>query len=287
MHNPYQTPSAELQTAVGGDPRRLGDPVRLNAGRGIDWFTEGWQLFMRAPGVLLGIAVLLVVLYALASVVPLLGSLAILLLWPVFTAGYFLALRHADEGQPVAFADLFAPFSDGKGLLGLGWLYLLGVVAVVMVAGVALFGFGALAAVAGQGIGAAGGWERVGTGLVVVTLLVLALLTVLGMGFIFAPILVHQQQIPAVEAIRLSFVACLRNWLPFLRADPGRRRPRSAGRPSAGGPAGPAGLRRAAAAADGRVPVLRLSRHLLALSRSGQRGRHSAAVALRPAMCRR
>ena len=50
----------------------------------------------------------------------------------------------------------------------------------------------------------------------VVALLVVGLLTTLAMAFIFAPILVHQQQVPAIEAIRLSFVACLRNWLPFL-----------------------------------------------------------------------
>ena len=160
MHNPYQTPSAEVRTAAGGAARQLGEPARLNAGRGIDWLSEGWKLFLRAPGMLLGMSVLLLVFYVLVPLIPVLGSLAILVLWPALAAGLFLALRHADEGRPVAFADLFEPYSAWRGLLGLGWLYLLGGVVVVIVAGVALFGFGVLASFSGQGLDAAGGWAR-------------------------------------------------------------------------------------------------------------------------------
>lgn len=216
MPNPYQTPAAELTMPASSSRRQLGEPARLNASRGIDWLSEGWRLFMRAPGMLLGISVLMVILYALMALVPLLGNLALLLLWPMFTAGLFLALRHADEGQPVTFADLFAPFAVWRSLMGLGWLSLLAGVVVSMIAAAALFAFGVLTTITSQGFDPAAGWGQAGMGMMLVPLLVVALMAALSMGFIFSPILVYQHQVPAMEAIRLSFVACLRNVLPFL-----------------------------------------------------------------------
>lgn len=216
MHNPYQTPSAALRTAAGGAARQLGEPARCNAGRGIDWLSEGWQLFLRAPGMLLGMSVLLLVLYGLVSLIPLVGSLASLLFWPALAAGLFLALRHADEGRPVTFADLFEPFANLAGLITLGACYLLALLLPLVIVFGTLVAAGLLAAMAEGSASHMDAMMSMMPAFLLAALLLAALLTLVAMGFVFAPILVHQQQVPAIEAIRLSFVACLRNWLPFL-----------------------------------------------------------------------
>lgn len=217
MSNPYQTPAAEL--TLPSSSGQLGEPVRLGASRGIDWLGEGWRLFMRAPGMLLGISLTAVVLYTLVGLVPLLGSVAILLLWPALSAGLFLALKHAHEGQPVAFADLFAPFSSLSGLVTLGALYLLAMVAAAVVGAGAMGALGGLSMLAGladNGVDHMSGMMSLAPGFLLAFLVFVTLVSLVAMGFIFAPILVHQQQVPAMEAIRLSFVACMRNMLPFL-----------------------------------------------------------------------
>lgn len=219
MQNPYQTPTAELTPSGSSAHGQLGEPIRVAAGRGIDWLSDGWRLFMRAPGMLLGISLTAVVLYTLVGLIPLLGSVAILLLWPALSAGIFLALKHAHEGQPVAFADLFAPFANLSGLVTLGALYLLAMVAAVIV-GVAVMGalggLGALAGLADNGVDHMSGMASLAPSFLLAFLVFVTLVSLVAMAFMFAPILVHQQQIPAMEALRLSFSASLRNMLPFL-----------------------------------------------------------------------
>ena len=55
-----------------------------------------------------------------------------------------------------------------------------------------------------------------GTGLLVCLLVMLVLAAVFAMLNWFAPALVALRGAPAIEAMKLSFLACLRNWVPFL-----------------------------------------------------------------------
>lgn len=215
MHNPYQTPTAELAATAASAHQRLGEPIRVSAGRGIDWLVEGWRLLMRAPLMLLAISLTSLLLYGLVGLIPLLGSLAILLFWPALTAGFFLALKHAHEGRTVAFADLFAPFTELSGLVTLGALYLLAVVVISVVGVGVLVVLGGFAAFSGGGLDQLD-WASLGPGLLLAGLLFMVLMSLVAMAFIFAPILVHQEQVPAIEALKLSFQASLRNMLPFL-----------------------------------------------------------------------
>lgn len=215
MHNPYQTPEANLGIAAAPRLQRLSEPRSVSAGRGIDWLSDGWRLFMRAPGMLLAISLTMLLLYFLVGLIPLLGTLVVSLFWPVLTAGFFLALKHADEGAPVTFGDLFAPLANLSGLLALGGLYLLAIVVITAVGVGLLAGLGVLSTFSGAAGQHMGEWMAA-PGFMLVVVLFVALMALLGMAFIFAPILVHQQQLSATEALRQSFLASLRNVVPFL-----------------------------------------------------------------------
>lgn len=210
--NPYQVPAAELTSPVEQDSSQLNEPRGVGAGQGAAWFSEGWRLFLKVPVMLTVVSLTMMILFGVVSALPLIGIVA-LLFWPHLSAGVYLAFRHARHNEPVAFGDLFEPFRNMGNLLVLGALYLavsigLGIVAIVLVFGAV--GAGAL------GGGAVGDPEAIGLGMIVAGLLIIAASIPMMMAFWFAPLLVHQHGLPAIEAIKKSFQACLRNIVPFL-----------------------------------------------------------------------
>ena len=59
--------------------------MRVDAGRGWGWITEGWRLFASAPGVWIVILLIYLGINVVLSLIPLIGGLAYLLLSPVLT----------------------------------------------------------------------------------------------------------------------------------------------------------------------------------------------------------
>lgn len=181
------------------------------------WWRSAWQRFMRQPGpwVLLGLLFMLVLL--LASAVPRLGGLLVALLAPVLVAGALQAARRAEAGHPVAVQDLFVAF----GTAALSPLLVLGgvgcVATLVLTAAAAALGVGAVFGVALGGLAGSAGGVLGGLAAGLLSVVVLASVgTVLGMMFWFAPALVFFRGVAPLAALKLSFAASLRNWLPFL-----------------------------------------------------------------------
>ena len=205
--NPYQVPAAELTSPGGQDSSQLNEPRGVGAGQGAAWFSEGWRLFKKAPVMLTVLALLMMILFGAVSALPLIGIVA-LLFWPHLNAGFYLACRHARNNEPVAFGDLFEPFKNMGSLLVLGALYLavsivLGIIAFVVV-------LGAL------GAGDYSDPESIGLGMIIAGLLLIGASVPVMMAFLYAPLLAHQHGLTAMDAIKKSFQACLRNIVPFL-----------------------------------------------------------------------
>jgi uncharacterized membrane protein len=196
-----------------GAAERAATPRSVEAGRGVEWLRGGWRIFMKNPGMWAVIALLWVVIFAVLSLIPVLGQLAIYLLAPVFTAGALLACRELEGGAQLRIDFLFAGFKANTGnLILLGLFYLVGAFAVALIA-VGIAGGSAIsAAMIGDlpGIGMAAG------GLMLGLLVALALTVPLAMAFWFAPALVAFRDAQPMEALKASFSACLRNMLPFL-----------------------------------------------------------------------
>src|SRR5688572_24559551 len=90
--DPYEAPHAALEALVAQDDSGfLGEPRELPAGNGVHWIAAAWQLVMAAPGTWIGMAVLLMLVFFAASMVPAAGGIIANLLMPVLVGGFCLA----------------------------------------------------------------------------------------------------------------------------------------------------------------------------------------------------
>ena len=216
--NPYAAPTANVETHA--DITHSADYFvggrSVAAGNGAAWWVDAWSLFMRSPGTWVGVIVLALVLSVAVSLVPIIGSIAFNVLFPVIVAGLAIGCRSLEQGDGLNVNHLFAGFGEKTTpLVLLGLIYLLAlVVAVIAMIAVAVV-FGGIAGLAGAFSGKAGAGMGVLAVLLIVLVGMLAMTPVL-MGIWFAPVLVMFHNRQPLDAIKESFTASLRNILPFL-----------------------------------------------------------------------
>jgi hypothetical protein len=209
------TPIDDTLTGAATAPQ----PRSVAADRGLAWWTDAWALFMRSASWWLVLGLVLLVMLAVLSIVPLLGGVAISLLMPVFAGSWMLAARKLRDGGVLEVGDLFLGFQGPRfaNLLVLGALLLAATIVIMLVAG--LLGVGAVLGITMGGgsrhMSAGGMLAAMGAGFaaLTVTLLLGAIVT---MALWFAPALVALRQTPPVEALKLSVAATLKNVVPFL-----------------------------------------------------------------------
>lgn len=187
----------------------------VGAGHAVDWYKQAWALFMRAPGMWVVFAIIVVVAGLLIGSIPLLGQVALPLLMPVLFGGWLLAVGKLDSGGTLAVGDLFSGFDKYlTPLLVVGAINMGASIVVAIIGGVigmgAVFG-GVASGVAESGTGM---MAAAGAGLLAF-LLMFVLFILIGMAMWFAPALVVLQQRPPVDAVKESFAAALKN-IPAL-----------------------------------------------------------------------
>ncbi len=187
------------------------------SGRGVDWWSEAWALFVKAAGMWIVLAILMTINFMVIGFIPILGGLALALLFPAFMASWVVAARKVEQGGELELGDLFTAIHGDKivALLIIGALLLAFGVAIFLVAG--LLGAGAIIGVA------AGGADRsLGAALAALSAGMLALLAVLAISVVasmalwFAPALVVFRGTQPLDAMRISFATSLKNIVPFL-----------------------------------------------------------------------
>jgi uncharacterized membrane protein len=212
--NPYAAPKAPVADASAAPRNFLPTGRALPPARGWAWIAEGFVYFRRQPGAWIAIIVIAALIFIGLGLVPILGSLAAMVLAPVFAGGLVIACREQDEGRELKIAQLFAGFSERFGtLVSIGLIYLGITVVIALVVGI-LTGAGMWTLLGGDAD--PGSVAGAGLTLVLAFLVMLAALLPVFMAVWFAPPLaVFHEQGPG-EAMKSSFVACLRNILPFL-----------------------------------------------------------------------
>lgn len=185
----------------------------VGAGQGWTWIAEGFGLFRKAPGIWIALVVILFVILVVLAFIPLLGAVATFLVVPVFIGGLLLGCQTLQGGGELEVAHLFAGFKAHTGnLIVLGALAIAGWI-VVMLPVVVIVGAGAfLAAIRGDAAGVA----ALGGSFMLAWLVALALSIPIYMALWFAPALVVLRGMAPIEAIKESFLGCLKNILPFL-----------------------------------------------------------------------
>jgi hypothetical protein len=199
----------------------IGEPRVVAAGRGASWWGAGFHLFTASIGTWLGIMVIYLVITLLISAVPYVGQVGHWLLTPVFMGGLMIGCAALRRGEPLRVAHLFEGFQGSHFVP----LMIIGAVNIAIVLG--LFALASVSVIAGlrftemaqmnDPLNMFLGSARAITGTsLLATLVILVLVAVFAMLNWFAPALVALRGVSAVEAMKLSFVSCWRNWLPFL-----------------------------------------------------------------------
>ena len=187
---------------------------QLPAIRGWNWIVEGFHLFRTNPTLLTFLVFGYWLTLVFLNLVPLIGVIAAPLCVPALSVGVMNGCRALERGVENGFGLLFSGFQkNGRVLIILGAAYLAGTLAVFAMS--ALFDGGAL-----FGIMMAGQQPPEdllqSDQLMLALQMALILMVPLLMAFWFAPLLAAWEGMSPMKAIFFSFIACARNWRPFL-----------------------------------------------------------------------
>jgi uncharacterized membrane protein len=169
-------------------------------------------MFLVNPGVWIGSTVLLLVMLMAISIVPLFGQIAAHLLVPLFGAGMIKHCKRLNDGEEPEIADLFAGFHHSAGqLVMVGVFFAMGIFGIAFMAFLiysgGILGGGVTGKVAGFGI-------TLGS-VMLAGLLVMVLSVPVIMATWFAPALVFFHDMQPLDAMKASFAAGAKNFLPM------------------------------------------------------------------------
>ena len=203
------------------------------SGRGASWIFEGFNYFKANPFAWIGAYFVLILLFIIVSLLSTLTVIlfpllfcAIYIFYPVVIAGFMLGCHDQANDGPFKVGHLFAGFSSRSfgELIKLGLLYfVLNLVVLVLLLGFMFVQFDGAEIIA---LDQTGDFEKITTLLegenaepvlqLLSTLISLLLTMPIIMAIWFAPALVVINDVPAINAMLLSFKASLLNVIPFL-----------------------------------------------------------------------
>ncbi|HET6264651.1 MAG TPA: BPSS1780 family membrane protein [Usitatibacter sp.] len=189
----------------------------LDAGAGWSWIVKGWELFTRAPLMWIVALIIVVVIAVAVSLLPIIGQILFQLAQGVIAGGFMVACRALEKGGEFELEHLFAGFSKRfVPLLLVGVFVLVGYIVIFLVflafAGVGLLG----AFMTGDPeLAISSGAASLGP-ILLGSLVMLALMVPLMAAYWFAPALVMMHDMKPLAAMKASFFACFKNFIPFL-----------------------------------------------------------------------
>jgi len=185
---------------------------QVAAGNGWGWIAEGFALFKQSPVIWIALFFIYLLAAMVLTYIPVVGPIVLNLLAPVFAAGFMAGCRALESGEELEINHLFAGFGRNTAqLVTVGGVYLAGIIIVV---GAIFAGGFAMHGMPGSDGQAMAGVP--GTGVLLATLLGSLLIIPLLMAYWFAPALVFFHDLSALQAMKLSFSACLHNIPAFL-----------------------------------------------------------------------
>src|SRR6476659_6459067 len=134
------TASGPAANAVAPSASYIEGGRRVRAGRATAWLREGWKYFSRQPAVWALVALIFGAILIGLQYIPAVGSLATILLVPVFAAGLVAGCQAIERGGEIELAHLFAGFRRNTGQLALVGLIGFGLTFAAMLPTAALMG---------------------------------------------------------------------------------------------------------------------------------------------------
>jgi hypothetical protein len=216
--NPYAPPKTHVEDVLerpDGDflPEGRGVP----AGQGWRWIADAWGFMEGQRLVFIGVILLFWLVQLALNFIPVLGPIASTFLFPFLTAGIVIGCDAVRRGGQLEVGHLFAGFQRHTNkllLVGAVSFALYILMAIVMIA---ILGVTVGMAFLGSGTPpAAEELEQIIVPVLLAVLVVIALSVPVTMALLFVPPLVVLHDYEVFPAVRTSFVACLKNVLPFL-----------------------------------------------------------------------
>jgi uncharacterized membrane protein len=216
--NPYAPPKTHVEDVLErADGDFLPEGRGVPAGQGWRWIADAWGFMEGQRLVFIGVILLFWLVQLALNFIPVLGPIASTFLFPFLTAGIVIGCDTVRRGGQLEVGHLFAGFQrHANKLLLVGAvsfaLYIL--MAIVMIA---ILGVTVGMAFLGSGTPpAAEELEQIIVPVLLAVLVVIALSVPVTMALLFVPPLVVLHDYEVFPAVRTSFVACLKNVLPFL-----------------------------------------------------------------------
>ena len=192
----------------------------LSYALGWQWITTAYDVFKKSPMHWILMTGLWLIMILVINKLPL-GSILFQLSGPLFLMGFMKSCHRVTQDQAIKIEDLFVGFSEKtKPILILGGISLLGGAIITALCGLLMIGSIGYAAVATLFFDSSSqlapslltlmSMSAMG-GLLFVALVFLTLITVLTMAVLFSPALILFHDIEPVEAMKLSFRACMAN----------------------------------------------------------------------------
>lgn len=176
------------------------------------WTVQGFYLFKANPVMWIILILIYLLIMVPLSMLPGVGSFLSALLAPVFAAGLMWAAQAVSRGEELEINHLFLGFKRNTAqLVSVGGFYMLSLIAIAVFVVMSLDKTVVELLVQGKELSV----EQANT-VVMPALIALALLVPVVMAYWFAPVLVGLHHLKATEAIKLSFMASVRNIFPFF-----------------------------------------------------------------------
>jgi uncharacterized membrane protein len=197
----------------------------VTLGEALSWIPRSWKLFRQAPLMWILAVLIFVIAAVILQLAPIIGSIAVNLLQPLYFAGFAVACRRLEIGEDFEIEHLFAGFrTRSTDLIIVGAIMLVGSFAIMALCALMFVAFAGWAVVTGF-IGAVMANNAHQAAELIMGLWLPFLLTVLVSllffipllaAYWYAPYLVLMNAVKPVAAMKASLMACIRNFFPML-----------------------------------------------------------------------
>lgn len=185
---------------------------QVPAGNAWAWIVSGFQLFKANPVMWIIILLIYLAIIIPISLVPVIGSVVSTLLAPVFAAGMMWGCKALTHQQDLEINHLFEGFKKNTSqLIAIGGIYMMSLLVIAVFVVLSLDKETMDLIVKGQELSP----EQASVMMLPILIAMLFVMPIL-MAYWYAPLLSGLHNLSAVEAMKLSFVACLKNMVPFL-----------------------------------------------------------------------
>jgi uncharacterized membrane protein len=185
---------------------------QVSVGNAWAWIVSGFNLFKANPVMWIVILLIYLAIIIPISLIPVIGSVVSTLLAPVFAAGMMWGCKALVLKQDLEINHLFEGFKKNTAqLISVGGIYMLSLLVIMVMLVMSLNKEVVELLMKGQEVSP----EQASAMMLPILLAMLFIVPIL-MAYWYAPVLIGLHNLTAVEAMKLSFIACLKNMLPFL-----------------------------------------------------------------------